>query len=315
MSPLSTEERNNIAVFEKLSPITFNNIVLMDRHLCLQNPNYALRYLLVCANQLKEFLSKSAINFIFCEQTVGLELVCGLVANNLGKRCLRPHIVRIPDERLAFFECPFEETIVARSLNAVKHSEAVASAEAYYSDFVTKKPKPAFFYKNNSIPTVQFNWLSKTIKHISLLKGDKYDETRYKLSWLLLNRPREAINAFAATKLKFFKKIELPYCQPFVLFALHKQPEYSIDVLGSYYSDQLETIRLLSKSIPSSHVLFVKEHSNAIGDRSYKFYREARKLPNVVLADPYLDSHELIQHVDLVLSVSGTIAYEASLFG
>lgn len=94
---------------------------------------------------------------------------------------------------------------------------------------------------------------------------------------------------------------------------MHKQPESSIDVLGDFYSDQLNLIKQIAKCIPVTHKLFVKEHSNAIGDRTLSFYREIMRLPNVEIISPYCDSFALIKNASVIITVSGTMAYEAGL--
>jgi len=101
----------------------------------------------------------------------------------------------------------------------------------------------------------------------------------------------------------------------FVLFTLHKQPEASVDILGSYYSDQLWLIEAIVRSMPITHKLYVKEHSNAIGDRSINFYKKVKNLPNTVLVDPFVDTFDLIKKADLILTISGTVAYESAIIG
>lgn len=96
---------------------------------------------------------------------------------------------------------------------------------------------------------------------------------------------------------------------------MHKQPEASIDVLGTEYSNQIELIKKISIHVPSQYKIYVKEHSNAIGDRPLKYLKNIQKIPNVRLIHPNTDSHELIKNSSLVITISGTIAYEAAIFG
>jgi hypothetical protein len=62
-------------------------------------------------------------------------------------------------------------------------------------------------------------------------------------------------------------------------------------------------------------VLAVKEHSNGLGDRSWRFYQRLLRLPNVVLVDPFASSFALMREAAITLSVSGTSSYEAALQG
>ncbi len=74
-------------------------------------------------------------------------------------------------------------------------------------------------------------------------------------------------------------------------------------------------IRAISRSIPSTHNLYVKEHRGCIGEKPFGFYKAIKSIPGVELIDPMVDSHKLIRFADLVISISGTIIYEAALYG
>ena len=98
-------------------------------------------------------------------------------------------------------------------------------------------------------------------------------------------------------------------------YPLHHQPETSVDVYGSLNSNPVALIEPLSRLLPVTHRLWVKEHKGAIGDRSPGWYRHVRSLPNVRLIGPFEDIFRLIGGADLVVTISGTAGYEAALLG
>ena len=59
----------------------------------------------------------------------------------------------------------------------------------------------------------------------------------------------------------------------------------------------------------------MKEHLGALGDRSAGWYRRLAALPNVRLIDPHLDIYGLIRDAAIVVTISGTVGYEAALMG
>ena len=67
--------------------------------------------------------------------------------------------------------------------------------------------------------------------------------------------------------------------------------------------------------LPASHKLWIKEHRAGIGDRSFAWYRKIRALPNVRLIGPFEDTYRLIKGADLVVTIAGTVGYEAALMG
>jgi hypothetical protein len=99
------------------------------------------------------------------------------------------------------------------------------------------------------------------------------------------------------------------------LFLLHKQPESSVDVIGSPFTNQYEVIRALTRLLPFGWEIWVKEHPNAIGDRSLQDYRDLKRLPGLRLIDPFADTHGLLLRAGLTVSISGTACLEAGLLG
>ncbi|OKO76725.1 hypothetical protein AC629_32465 [Bradyrhizobium sp. NAS80.1] len=103
--------------------------------------------------------------------------------------------------------------------------------------------------------------------------------------------------------------------RPFALFLLQKQPESSVDVIGAPYTNQHEVIRALTRLLPLRWEIWVKEHPNAVGDRSLADYRDFKRLPGLRLIDPRADTHRLIARAALTISISGTACLEAGLLG
>jgi len=114
-------------------------------------------------------------------------------------------------------------------------------------------------------------------------------------------------------------KVTRPYdaigTRPYLLYALHTQPESSIDVAGSFFADQLALVGQIARATPVTHDLFVKAHPSDIDGKPGSFYRALRRIPGVRLIHPLVDSRELLSRASLVLTVTGTIAYEAGLLG
>lgn len=104
----------------------------------------------------------------------------------------------------------------------------------------------------------------------------------------------------------------------FVYFPLHLQPEYSTMVLAPMYLNQVEVARKISRSIPASYKLYVKEHPSMIKNRGWReieYYKKLNSLPNVKLISPFINSHSLIKESELVTTITGTAGFEAIMYG
>ena len=100
----------------------------------------------------------------------------------------------------------------------------------------------------------------------------------------------------------------------YVLFPLHFQPEASTLIHGKWYVDQATLIENLSRSIPITHKLYVKEHSSGYGNRRFKFYKRIKRLPNVKLIGPHENNFKLIKNCSLLATITGSSGWEALLF-
>lgn len=99
----------------------------------------------------------------------------------------------------------------------------------------------------------------------------------------------------------------------FVLFPLHFQPEATTLVLAPFFLDQAALIENIARSLPADCLLYVKEHPFSVGRRPLEEYRRIRALPNVRLISPHVDGYELISRAAAVVTITGTMGWEAVL--
>ena len=134
---------------------------------------------------------------------------------------------------------------------------------------------------------------------------------------LMVAIKRKVISIFRAWFYSYFNNFVTidEILSPYVLVTLHLQPEASIDVVGAKFSNQTEFVRQLVRTAPSSHLLLIKEHPHAFGDRKPDFYEFLDAMPNVKILAPFEDSRKAILGADLVVSTTGTSSLEAAIMG
>lgn len=101
--------------------------------------------------------------------------------------------------------------------------------------------------------------------------------------------------------------------EDFVYFSLHAEPEALPMLTAPFYTDQLWLIKQVARSLPLSYKLYVKEHPAMVAFRPKRFYKQLKKIPNVKLIHPSLPGTELIKKCQLVVTVSGSAAFEGAL--
>ena len=309
---LSDAELHMLFDLEKINKWSIKDLIMMDRLLQLKPYHYALKYLSVCQRKISSFFKLKGIEVVFQESTWAIELLITQICNKCGIKVFSIDSVRIPYDRFAFFEGHLAKGFITD--NKIKN-EYVMLAESIYKDICNKSKKPDYFAINNKAPKLKLRFFIRFFWHLSTIRYNIGDETYPPIFHMI----KERINSIVRYKWvkKYISNFDNGAYQdkPYVLFPLHVQPEASIDVRGSYYSNQLELIKVLARSIPITHNLLVKEHSNFIGTKSIYFYKECARIPGVYLVDPYADSISLIKSADLVVSVTGTACLEAGILG
>jgi len=291
--------------------LKINELVYGDRVLKEESETWTFNYLLKLQELVYNFININSIQFVFGEVTWAHELLIHRLTKTvkaLNCEYLNPHTIRIPNGRFAFFQDEFQSHIK-------KVSNVITS-----NGSIIKLEKPSYLAINDKLIAKK-----GTLKHnLILIKNfilrtnqDTNDPTLFSNPLTQFRiRTTEIYNRFLFKR--FVSEIlvqNLPQNKKMVLFTLHKQPEASIDVIGRYFEDQLELIINIWRILPEDYILLVKEHSNAIGDRNLSFYKSVKKLHNVYLIDNKADSHKLLDTMESVFTVSGTIAYEAALKG
>ncbi len=189
--------------------------------------------------------------------------------------------------------------------NFLKTHNISDQLNTYKNQFITskwKKIKAAFDFilisKNTNIRT-HYTYFGRT-KFRVLIKSLKY---------LVIDKYYEVfING------NLHKEIDDK--TPFVYFPLHQEPERVLLIGSPFYTNQIETIRHIAKSLPSGYKLCVKEHPTQTirGWRKTSFYKEIMEIPNVDLLHPSVSSEQIMKKCSLVITVGGTSGLEAVFY-
>jgi len=103
----------------------------------------------------------------------------------------------------------------------------------------------------------------------------------------------------------------------FIYFPLHTEQERALLIAAPFYTNQLEIIMHIAKSLPIGYKLVVKDHPLSVfrGWRSVSTYKAIMQLPNVILLHHSVNSNEIIKKCSLVITISGSSGLEAAFYG
>ena len=109
---------------------------------------------------------------------------------------------------------------------------------------------------------------------------------------------------------------ELNYDEKFVYFPLAVDEERSLLIGAPYYTNQLENIRHIVKSLPIDYKLYVKETPSQVTRhwRPISEYKDMMAVPNVRLLHPSVLPREIYKKTSLVITIAGSASLEAAFY-
>ena len=109
---------------------------------------------------------------------------------------------------------------------------------------------------------------------------------------------------------------ELKYDEKFIYFPLAVEPERNLLIGTPYYTNQLENIRHIVKSLPIDYKLYVKETPSQITRhwRRISEYKDMMSIPNVRLLHPSVLPSEIYKKTSLVITIVGSSSLEAAFY-
>ncbi len=217
--------------------------------------------------------------------------------------------------RIAFVRNPAErwermEEILTSLQDRPLDSTRRAMAETCVATFRAECQKPTYL-RANRMPDLGMHSVRLFVNAVRTFQADRgsYHMTP---PWKLPFRRLRRIGRRAFADARFFEQPDPN--EEYVFFGLHYQPEASTLVWAPFYVDQPSLVERIAKSLPVGQRLYVKEHPFAVGRRSLAEYRRLRRIPQVKLISPYVDSHSLIQKASCVVTINGTVGWEAMMY-
>ena len=108
----------------------------------------------------------------------------------------------------------------------------------------------------------------------------------------------------------------IPQNKKFVYYPLHIEQERNLLLAAPFFTNQIELIRSIAKSLPVNYKLLVKEHpaQETREWRDISDYKEIMEISNVILMHPTVSSQEILKKCSLVVTIGGTTGLEAAFY-
>ncbi|MCX6834624.1 MAG: hypothetical protein NTW07_05740 [candidate division Zixibacteria bacterium] len=314
---VSPDERRQlvaeIVTAEDKADLTVNQSLLMDRFVMYKNKSDINEYMLLYYRDVKRFLRQVHADVVFAEPTHCNELMTYLICHELGIPFIAPGDMRFPRRRVLFYS-GYREDVTYPS--APRERIDPEQGRTLIEEFAENRSVPYFFNKRSheKVVTARKVAISSVNRFKLLLRGGRKGLTHHDFAERLQTLMRRVVNGFYMRHICRYDSLD-KIGGKIAFYPLHVQPEASIDVRGSFFSDQLKLIRDIRRALPFDVTLIVKEHTNFLGLRGSSFFRRLRRIPNVKLIPHEVSTFDVYARASLVLTVTGTAAYEAGLLG
>lgn len=294
--------------YAAVADLKINEILYGDR-IWKYDLDGGTRYLVSLQNVVKEYITKNHIQTVFGENTTAEELlICRLCHHIKELNCNYYSMMttRIPGNRFHFFEDEKQVYVFKRKGYEAKE----------HIDLQVKKPSYALLNDKLIKKSMSVNGVMGRLKRF--ITGENIEQTDPDV--LTNKKTRFLVKSTEVKNQQLYRNVkrqELSFIEgkKYAFYGFHKQPESSIDVCGRYMEDQLQVVKNIWRQLPPDWYLVIKEHSNAIGDRSPKFFKELSQFPNIILLKENIDSKFIIGKAQLVITNTGTMGLEAALMG
>jgi len=149
-----------------------------------------------------------------------------------------------------------------------------------------------------------------TISHGYLL-GERFNTPSPWRKWLLDRKVRRCLEKWKTLEVQTERLKDLRY----VLYPLQMQPEANLDVWGQKFRNQVKLISQIADNLPVGWHLLVKANPKAKYEVSTDLLAVLECHPKVSPISLTDSMSDILQRVDLVTTVTGTIATECMLSG
>jgi Capsule polysaccharide biosynthesis protein len=301
-----------------------NTMLSADRIISRCSFEYGVRILAGIRGFWDRVLGSLPVDAILGEIACATEGMAWSLANRRGIPYLLPYPTPVanhffflnrPDGLWEAMRERFED-LKARALP----SEAAIAAEEFIGSFRQQKAKPPFLVWAQQSPlTPRFRELARRAARVPFRIQTFCEDGDFEVGSYHGTPPWQPLLEDTARILRHIGSEAAIFDRhiasgPKIYFPLHVQPEFTTDVRAPFCTNQRALIESISKSMPVGYRLVVKEHPGMKGERKLNYYREIKKLPNVQLLSPSVDSHDLIQQSDAVVTITGSSAWEAILY-
>lgn len=277
--------------------IDLSKIIVSDRQL-----NYFKKdstdYFYYYYKQISKLIDEINPDFTFGESTTFHELLAIKICKKKNVLFLQPSSCRYPSGRFSFYK--YDTVYPYLGSNEILTEDTAVSI---ISTIVKRSSKPDYMKKVSINKKKILKDKAKILK--GYLLGEKYNTPNPIVKFNIEKKKKKNISIWNENSITKIDKNSFS-----VLYPLHLQPEANIDVWGRERRDQLKSIKEISKNLIDGQILYVKPNPKSKYELSDDLIDYITSRPNVKMIHHNISMDAIFKHIDLFITVNGTIALE-----
>tara|TARA_B100001750_G_C15521792_1_gene612246 strand:+ start:17 stop:1282 length:1266 start_codon:yes stop_codon:yes gene_type:complete len=225
--------------------------------------------------------------------------------SKLGHRCVISQQANHLDFEIKLSDVKTKNRSFDELLDYFKSFDIVKQIENYKSKAGTSKLKKFRALKN---------FLKNGDQNSNQTNYPYYGRDRSKVILFEIKKSRQVQKRYSFINKNLGRNI--PQNEKFVYYPLHIEQERNLLLAAPFFTNQIELIRNIAKSLPINYKLLVKEHpaQETREWRAISDYKKIMKIPNVILIHPAVPSQEILERCSLVVTIGGTTGLEAAFY-
>tara|TARA_B100000768_G_C11278913_1_gene377422 strand:- start:2108 stop:3424 length:1317 start_codon:yes stop_codon:yes gene_type:complete len=253
-------------------------------------------------NKIEKYLNELKPDFVFGESTAFHELLVIYNCKKLNILYLNPSTSRFPVGRFSFYKYNTLEPYRGSKEQLEKEKAIEAINQVVGREIVPDYMKSISVSSKSKVR-------DKVLKIYSYFRGEKFNTPHPSLKYKIEQQKKKIIELWdqnAEMEIKessFFK----------ILYPLQMQPEANIDVWGKKYRNQQNLIQETYEALPKKTVLYIKPNPKSNYELTEELISYVAQQENIKILHHSVKMNAVLPKIDLVITVTGTIAIECIL--
>ena len=287
--------------YEPIDDKEIDDIIFSDRNMNyfrLESKSHFYYY-----NEIiQKLVYETKPDIVFGECTLFHELLIAKYCKELDVKYLSPLPCRYPTGKFSFYMYDTAKPFKG-SGELLTNDEATEIID----NIIHRKISPDYM---KPVVMTKFEKLwNKLEKTAGYYLGEKYNTPSPSIKLKIEKERANAIEKWDRFAIK-----DLEETNDFrVLYPLQVQPEENIDIMGRERRDQLQVIKDISKNLPKDCVLYVKPNPKPRYEVDQEMINFVSTTKNIRMIHHSVSMTDIFKKLDLVITVTGTIAIESLL--